>query len=115
MGIDREEVRRETQQTGTGDGGSQLGGGPTQSDMEAGGGSGSGGGYRHAQNQQNHQGQDLPGYGSSPDQSRGERFDEEQGGGRGAESVSGAEEFARDQEEHQDRGQRWIEEEREAE
>ena len=113
MGIDREEVREETRQTATGEGGAQLGGGPVQGDMEAGGGSSSGGGYRYAQNQQNHQGQDQPGAPSSPHQSRGEAFDEAQGGGRGADSVSGAEEFGEDQQQHQDRGQRWIEEEQE--
>ena len=113
MGIDRDEVRQDTQQTTTGESGSQAGGGPAQSDMGAPGGSRSGGGYRNAQNQQNHQGQDRPATPSSPGQSRGEAFDEAQGGGRGPESVSGAEEFAEDQQEHQDRGQGWIEEEQE--
>jgi hypothetical protein len=114
MGIDREELRQETQQTSTGEGGSQLGGGPIQGDMAAPGGSSSGGGYRHAQNQQNHQGQDMPRTPSSPHQSRGERFDEEQGGGRGVDSVSDDADIAEDQQEHQDRGQRWIEEEQES-
>ncbi len=44
MGIDREELRRDTQQTSSGEGGAQLGGGPAQSDMGAPGGSSSGGG-----------------------------------------------------------------------
>lgn len=112
MGIDREELREETQQTATGESGTQTGGGPAQSDMGAPGGSGSGGGYRNAQNQQN-QGQDRPATPSSRGQSRGEAYDEAQGGGRGPESVGGAEEFAEDQQEHQDRGQRWIEEQQE--
>jgi hypothetical protein len=87
----------------------------------AGGGSGgSGGGYATAQNQQNHQGQ--AGHaptdpGASPGQSRGERHDEAQGGGRGPDSVSagaGAATdggLAEDQAAHQDRGQSIAEEE----
>ncbi len=114
MGIDRDELRQDTQQTTTGEGGAQQGGGPAQSDMAAPGGSSSGGGYRHAQNQQNHQGQDVPGGTISPQQSRGERFDEQQGGGRGADSVSDEGELAEDQQQHQDRGQRWLEEEQES-
>ena len=47
-------------------------------------------------------------------QSRGERFDEEQGGGRGPESVSlDDDEIAADQQAHQDRGQSEAEFERE--
>lgn len=111
-------------------GGAQLGGGPEQSDMAAPGGSSGTGGYGNAQNQANHQGQQTGRSGHDLGQSRGERFDEEQGGGRGADSVSSdsvaqvggsdgsfdqvqdanpldraADEFLRDQQEHQDRGQ----------
>ena len=114
MGTDRDEIREDQRRGGPASSGTQTGGGPAQGDMTAGSGSGSGGDYRHAQNQQSHQGQDQPAAVGSPAQSRGERFDEEQGGGRGPDSVSGAEEFAEDQQEHQDRGQRWIEEERES-
>jgi hypothetical protein len=84
---------------------------------QAGGSSGTGG-YGNMQNQQNHQGQgegqsglagsDLrQGGGSSSGQSRGERFDEEQGGGRGVtfDGRGGVSEFAEDQQAHQDRGQ----------
>lgn len=78
-------------------------------------GSGSGG-YGSAQKQENHQGQQdqrLPGYGSDPGQSRGERFDEQQGGGRGGDSASDLQKSAsskleQDQRAHQDRGQSEI-------
>ena len=111
-------------------GGAQLGGGPDPSDMAAPGGSSGTGGYGNAQNQANHQGQQTGTLGHDLGQSRGDRYDEAQGGGRGAESVSGdsiaqvggsdgsfdqvqdndpltkeADEFLRDQQEHQDRGQ----------
>ncbi len=108
------------------------GGGPGESDMASPGGSSGTGGYGNAQNQANHQGQ---GQGVRPSghdmhQSRGELFDEQQGGGRDAASVSGddiaqvggsdgsfdqvtdedelsrqADELLRDQSEHQNRGQ----------
>ena len=110
-----------------------VGGGPDQSDMASPGGSSGSGGYGNAQNQANHQGQQ--GQSARPSghdmhQSRGELFDEQQGGGRGPGSVSDdavaqvggsdgsfdqvtdtnaleaqADELLRDQQEHQDRGQ----------
>lgn len=111
-------------------GGTQLGGGPAQSDMAAPGGSSGGGGYGNAQNQANHQGQQTGILGRDLGQGRGERFDEQQGGGRGPGSISddlvsqqggadgsfdqvqdddalskAGDEFLRDQQEHQDRGQ----------
>lgn len=52
--------------------------------------------------------------GRDPQQSRGERYDEAQGGGRGPDSVSpDDDEIARDQQAHQDRGQAEAEFERE--
>jgi hypothetical protein len=66
----------------------QVGGGPDQSDMGAPGGSSGTGGYGNAQNQQNHQGQERAAQGHDLNQSRGERYDEEQGGGRSADSIS---------------------------
>ena len=69
-------------------GGSQLGGGPDQSDMASPGGSSGGGGYGNAQNQANHQGQQTGPSGHDMQQSRGELFDEQQGGGRSDDSVS---------------------------
>jgi|GEM_PF-5048269 len=66
----------------------QLGGAPDQSDMGAAGGSSGTGGYGNAQNQQNHQGQERGPQGYDRNQSRGERFDEEQGGGRSSDSIS---------------------------
>jgi hypothetical protein len=68
-------------------GGAQMGGGPGESDMASPGGS-SGGGYGNAQNQANHQGQQVRPSGHDMHQSRGELFDEQQGGGRGTGSVS---------------------------
>ena len=103
----------------------QAGGGATPSDLSNAGGSSGTGGYGNAQNQANRQGQQaqagqpgLAGGTSSPGaetgQSRGERFDEEQGGGRGPESVSpDDDEIAADQQAHQDRGQSEAEFERE--
>ena len=59
-------------------------------------------------------GRDLEQSESEGGQSRGERFDEAQGGGRGPESVSlDDDEIARDQQAHQDRGQSDAEFERE--
>ena len=72
-------------------GGTQMGGGPDASDMAAPGGSSGTGGYGNAQNQANHQGQERGPEGHDLSQSRGERYDEDQGGGRGGGSVSGDE------------------------
>ena len=86
--------------------GRQVGGGPGPSDMAAPGGSSGSGGYGRAQNQQFHQGQQQESAGRVDGLSRGERFDEAQGGGRGADDLAtGESEFAEDQAEHQDRGQ----------
>jgi hypothetical protein len=114
-------------------GGAQLGGGPSQSDMASPGGSSGSGGYGNDQQSANDQGQQFARQsrtGHDEGQSRGERWDEEQGGGRAADSVSSdtvaqagggqgsfdqhtdsnalerqADELLRDQQEHQDRGQ----------
>lgn len=125
----RGEFSRDQMQEGMG--GTQMGGGPSRSDMAAPGGS-SGGGYGNAQNQANHQGQQQaqPSYGASdPAQSRGEAYDEQQGGGRSDDSISQeggfdpaenrqldrqADELLRDQRQHQDRGQGSFEEDEEA-
>lgn len=111
------------QQADTG-GGRQMGGAPSQSDMQEGGGSGTGG-YGNDQNSENMQGQQRQaGYRDSDDmeqggRSRGERFDEQQGGGRGggewdrqqgmSQSQQGGGELRQDQRDHQDRGQGEIE------
>ena len=125
-------MTRDTMQGETG--GAQLGGGPSESDMASPGGSSGSGGYGNDQQSANHQGQQHSGQarsGHDEAQSRGERFDEEQGGGRGSGSVSSdtvaqsgggqgsydqhtdsnplqaaADELLRDQQEHQDRGQK---------
>jgi hypothetical protein len=103
----------------------QAGGGPRPSDLSNAGGSSGTGGYGSSQNVVNQQDQQaqagqsgLVGSGRegpvSEGQSRGERFDEEQGGGRGPDSVSpDDDEIARDQQAHQDRGQSEAEFERE--
>ncbi|MDT9601003.1 hypothetical protein [Sphingosinicella rhizophila] len=100
-------------------------------------------GGRYDQNRENHQGQqqddkvglagDTSRSGGSDGQSRGERYDEMQGGGRGGSALaegqgsiqdgrrnqdrsgseqqqSGASEFEQDQREHQDRGQSIVSE-----
>ena len=111
---------RDQQQSGqAGHGGQQMGGGAIESDFAQAGGSSGTGGYGNAQNQENHQGQGgLASYGThDPQQSRGERFDEQQGGGRSddalgsAQELGDADEFQRDQQAHQDRGQSEAEEE----
>lgn len=132
-GFTRDHLQGET-------GGAQLGGGPEQSDMAAPGGSSGSGGYGNAQNQANHQGQQTGPSGHTIGQSRGEAFDEAQGGGRGPGSVSDdavaqaggsdgtfdqvqdtdaleaqADELLRDQQAHQDRGQAQADFERDAE
>ena len=104
----------------------QAGGGAGPSDLSNAGGSSGTGGYGGSQNVANHQGQQeragqpglaggdsIPG-GGVPGQSRGERYDEEQGGGRGPESISpDDDEIAADQQAHQDRGQEQAEFEQE--
>ncbi|HEX8640869.1 MAG TPA: hypothetical protein VF704_06900 [Allosphingosinicella sp.] len=103
-----DELPRSQEQSGTPPPGRQLGGGPSAADMAAPGGSSGSGGYGNAQNQQLHQGQEggsLFGQRGDEGQSRGERFDEAQGGGRGGQSVSGGDDLAEDQAAHQDRGQ----------
>src|SRR3954470_22947684 len=72
----------------------QQGGGPSEADMSQAGGSSGGGGYGSSQNVVNHQGQAEPrparagGDAShAHGQTRGTRFDEEQGGGRGVEDL----------------------------
>ena len=97
-----EELPRNQDQNGTSTGGRQVGGGPSASDMAAPGGSSGTGGYGDAQGQQDGS---PPDQGSDPQRSRGERFDEQQGGGRGAESVSDGDDIGEDQAAHQDRGQ----------
>ena len=107
-----------------------AGGGVTASDMSNAGGSSGTGGYGKAQNvtlqregqpaqgsQSGLAGGDLSDGGRSEDsseigrapsgQSRGERFDEEQGGGRGVmfDGTSSVSASAEDQAAHQDRGQ----------
>jgi hypothetical protein len=100
--------------------GQPEGGGATASDMSQAGGSSGTGGYGSSQNVVNQRDQ-QPAQGSpsglaegdasagraGSGQSRGDRFDEEQGGGRGVgfDGESGVSEFAEDQAAHQDRGQ----------
>jgi hypothetical protein len=100
----------------------QQGGGPSDADLSHAGGSSGSGGYGSSQNVANHQGQGevqpglagsalAQGGGHAHGQSRGERWDEEQGGGRAAadldqeETGQGPSELAVDQAAHQDRGQ----------
>ena len=100
----------------------QQGGGPSEADLSQAGGSSGTGGYGSSQNVANHQGQGQPEAGQAGGdyaqgghahgQSRGERWDEEQGGGRAAADLDqvetagrGPSEFAVDQAAHQDRGQ----------
>jgi hypothetical protein len=112
-GFDRDEVRDDMKQSNVGQHGRQLGGGPGPSDMGAGGGSSGSGGYGNDQNAQNQQAQQQAGPAADEGQSRGDRFDEQAGGGRGADSVSfdrerdgaGADDLAENQRAHQDRGQ----------
>ena len=107
---------REQTQDGIAGSGRQAGGGPSAPDRAAPGGSSGTGGYGKAQNQQFHQGQQdrtLSGGRSDQALSRGERFDERQGGGRDDASVSGEDDLASDQAAHQDRGQSVAESEAE--
>lgn len=109
MTIDRKEICEEFDQQQAKGQGAMLGGGPTAADQDAAGGSSGTGGYGKAQNQQFHQGQQ--GGSTKPttrELSRGERFDQEQGGGRSDDAVDFEEELKEDQQEHQDRGQRWL-------
>ncbi|HEY0043633.1 MAG TPA: hypothetical protein VGB62_03695 [Allosphingosinicella sp.] len=104
-----------------------VGGGASEADISQAGGSSGTGGYGNAQNQANHQGQgavqsglaggDLSEGGGGSGQSRGERFDDEQGGGRGPGTMARWDEngagdssdFKKDQQAHQDRGQSEVE------
>jgi hypothetical protein len=87
----------------------QDGGGPAPGDMGAGGGSSGAGGYGNDQDAQDRQAQAEDAQAATePRQSRGERFDEMAGGGRGADSVS----FDKDRDGNaSDRGQSAAEEE----
>lgn len=87
-GIDRGDVRDDLKQDNSGAHGSEGAGSPGPSDMGAPGGSSGGGGYGADQNAANQQGQDPGLTPADPHQSRGERYDELSGGGRGADSVS---------------------------
>jgi hypothetical protein len=91
-----------------------VGGGPSSSDLSSAGGSSGTGGYGNAQNALFGQGQGSAPTGGGASrgpthQSRGERFDEEQGGGRSADSVSpeagDEDDLLIEASEHQDRGQ----------
>lgn len=99
----RDDSPRTREQSGVKQGGRQIGGGPEGADIQAPGGSSGTGGYGKMQDQQNLQGQadrNLSGVRSDEKLSRGERFDEQQGGGRGPESVSPPEsDFKREEEE----------------
>lgn len=118
-GFDRQEVRDDLRQSDSSEGGRQQGGGPGAADMGAGGGSSGSGGYGRDQDSENLQGQGQGERSEAPEpaQSRGERFDEQSAGGRGADTVSydrerdGGDGFDRDQRAHQDRGQSEAEEE----
>ena len=110
-----EEFQEQQRQAQTG--GKMFGGGAESADQDAAGGSSGEGGYGNAQNQQFHQGQSAgpdaqTAPGSNPDGlSRGERFDLEQGGGRGVDSLDTNNELQEDQQAHQDRGQSIADEE----
>jgi len=94
MAIDNEEVTEEFKlaQTQAQPAERMLGGAPSASDQDAAGGSSGTGGYGNAQNQSFHQGQNggpdsQAEHPTTRELSRGERFDLEQGGGRGPDSV----------------------------
>jgi len=94
-------------------GGSQLGGGAAEADLDSAGGSSGTGGYGNGQNQANHQGQD-PGPDANPEKpvtrelSRGERYDLAQGGGRADDAVDFGRDLTQDERDRQERGQRFI-------
>lgn len=101
-----EEFRNQQKLAGTG--GRMIGGGPGASDLDSDGGSSGTGGYGKAQDQQSQDaGPDTrtaPGV-NRDGLSRGERFDVEQGGGRGPDALETTNELEEDQQAHQDRGQ----------
>ncbi len=99
---------RDAQQVG----GQPIGGGAEAPDQDAAGGSSGEGGYGRAMDQKHDGGEtDLPAHPAHRELSRGERFDLEQGGGRSSDGVDFGEELKEDQHEHQDQGQRFIDEE----
>jgi hypothetical protein len=115
MPITNEQVRDEFKdaQRQAATGGSQTGGGPNASDEDAAGGSSGEGGYGQGQNQAFRQGQavgpdEIGDLRTSSGLSRGERFDQEQGGGRGDDQVDMMDDLAADQNAHQDQGQGYI-------
>ena len=102
-------------------GGAQAGGGPSAADQDAAGGSSGGGGYGAAQLDSLGVGEAGGGAPVTGDGlSRGERLDMEANGGRGDDALDadGDEDAAldpdeplkQDSQEHQDQGQRWIDE-----
>ena len=98
---------RDQSQDGMAAAGRQAGGGPSAPDRDAAGGSSGAGGYGKAEKPQSYEAQldALSGQRSDEDLTRGERLDEQQGGGRGEDEVSAPDDLAADQAAHQDRGQ----------
>lgn len=93
--------------------GQMAGGAPSESNQDAAGGSGGTGGYGTSPDSGLDRDQangpdanaDHP---ATRELSRGERFDMEQGGGRGSDAVDFESELAADQRAHQDQGQGFI-------
>lgn len=107
MAIDDREVTDEFRQAQSRGGGRQLGGGPEAADQDAAGGSSGAGGYGNAQNQSLREGRaDAPQ--KSREISRGERFDNEQGGGRGDDSLDSDDNLDDDERALHDEGQKFI-------
>jgi hypothetical protein len=109
--ITNREVVDEFKQAQSQGGGQQIGGGSDPADQDAAGGSSGTGGYGNAQNQSFHQGQtNDPQKPVTRELSRGERFDLEQGGGRGVDSLDEEGDADPEQGERETRGQRFIDE-----
>lgn len=109
MAIDDSDVTDAFKEAQTQGGGTQIGGGPGAADQNAAGGSSGTGGYGGAMDASVDEGD----YGESDrpverELSRGERYDMEQGGGRGPDSVDFQAELQQDPREQQ--GQRFIDE-----
>lgn len=115
MGITKGEVIDEFRQAQAQGGGRQVGGGAEAADQDAAAGSSGVGGYGNAQNQSFHdQGVDQGPTGDAErsatrDLSRGERFDLEQGGGRGDDALDPDDDVDEDQQARRDMAGRFIE------
>lgn len=113
MTIEREDIIQEFAAQQTLASGTMVGGGAGPADIAEAGGSSGEGGYGLDEDRQFATGgsDEAPAHPAQRELSRGERYDMEQGGGRASDAIDFERELKEDQHDHQDQGQRFIDEE----